>query len=92
MYSEKATNFCEISTIDLSYVVTVKCTVVISQNFVAFSEYMNFNNRDVGSACWGELSFVKRHRYQSFDLYLVILLHFQGEKRAQLSPVPLVLH
>ena len=28
---------------DLSYVVTVKSTVEISQNFVAFSEYMNFN-------------------------------------------------
>ena len=43
MYSEKATNFCEISTVDLSYVVTVKSTVEISQNFVAFSEYMNLN-------------------------------------------------
>ena len=43
IYSEKATNFCEISTVDLSYVVTVKSTVEISQNFVAFSEYMNFN-------------------------------------------------
>ena len=42
IYSEKATKFCEISTVDLSYVVTVKCTVEISQNFVAFSEYMNF--------------------------------------------------
>ena len=42
IYSEKATNFCEISTVDLSYVVTVKSTVEISQNFVAFSEYMNF--------------------------------------------------
>jgi hypothetical protein len=42
MYSEKATNICEISTVDLSYVVTVKSTVKISQNFVAFSEYMNF--------------------------------------------------
>ena len=27
---------------DLSYVVMVKSTVEISQNFVAFSEYMNF--------------------------------------------------
>ena len=27
----------------MSYVVTVKSTVKISQNFVAFSEYMNFN-------------------------------------------------
>ena len=39
---EKATNFCEISIVDLSYVVTVKSTVEILQNFVAFSEYMNF--------------------------------------------------
>ena len=43
IYSEKATKFCEISTVDLSYVVPVKSTVEISQNFVAFSEYMNFN-------------------------------------------------
>ena len=37
---EKATKFCEIFTLLLSYVVRVK--VKISQNFVAFSEYMNF--------------------------------------------------
>ena len=30
IYSEKATNFCEISPVDLSYVVTVKSTVEIS--------------------------------------------------------------
>ena len=42
IYSEKATKFCEISTVDLSYVVMVKSTVEILQNFVAFSEYMNF--------------------------------------------------
>ena len=44
IYSEKAKIFCEISTVDLSYaqLVTVKFTVEISQNFVAFSEYMNF--------------------------------------------------
>ena len=39
IYSEKATKFCEISTVD---VVPVKSTVEISQNFIAFSEYMNF--------------------------------------------------
>ena len=43
IYSEKATKFCEISTLLLSYVVPVKSKVDISQNFVAFSEYMNFN-------------------------------------------------
>ena len=42
MYSEKATIFCKISTLDLSFVVTVKSTVEILQIFVAFSEYMNF--------------------------------------------------
>ena len=42
IYSEKATKFYEISTLLLSYVVPVKSKVEISQNFVAFSEYMNF--------------------------------------------------
>ena len=47
--SEKATNVGEISTVDLSYVVTVKSMVEISQKFVAFSDYMNFisKKRDV---------------------------------------------
>ena len=44
IYSGKATKFCEISTLLLSYVVLVKIKVEISQNFVAFSEYMNFND------------------------------------------------
>ena len=48
IYSEKATNFCEISTVDLSYIVMVKYTVEISQNFVAFSEYMNFSSAHGG--------------------------------------------
>ena len=42
IYSEKATTFCEISTLLLSYVVSVKSMVEISQNVVAFSEFMNF--------------------------------------------------
>ena len=45
IYSEKATNFCEISNVDLSYIVTVKFTMEIPQNFVAFSEYMNFKRQ-----------------------------------------------
>ena len=44
IYSEKATKFCEISNVDLSYVVPVQSKVEISQNFVAFSEYMIFIN------------------------------------------------
>ena len=42
IYFEEATKFCETSTLLLSYVVPVKNKVEISQNFVAFSEYMNF--------------------------------------------------
>ena len=42
IYSEKATKFFEISTLFLTTVHTVKIKMEISQNFVAFSEYMNF--------------------------------------------------
>ena len=45
-YSEKATYFCKISTIGLPYLVLVKSRVEISQNFVAFSEYMNFTSTE----------------------------------------------
>ena len=52
IYSEKATKFFEISTVDLSYVVTVKSAMDISQNFVAFSEYMNFNILQMHNSQW----------------------------------------
>ena len=42
-YSVKATNFCKLSTVNLSYVVTVTSTIEISQNVLAFLEHMNFN-------------------------------------------------
>ena len=42
IYSEKATKFCEIFTLLLIAVHTVKSKVKILQNFVAFQEYMNF--------------------------------------------------
>ena len=42
IYSEKASRFCEIFTLLLTAVHTVKSKGKISQNFVAFSEYMNF--------------------------------------------------
>ena len=43
IYSEKATNFFEISTLLLTGTTKDKSEVKISQNFVAFSEYMNFH-------------------------------------------------
>ena len=45
MYSEKATKFCEIFTLLLTVCTVVKSKVKISQNFVAFSECMNFNKQ-----------------------------------------------
>ena len=42
IYSKKATKFCKISMVDLSYVMPVKSTVEILQNFVTFSEYLKF--------------------------------------------------
>ena len=47
VYSEKATKFCELSTL-LSTVHTGKIKVGILQNFVAFSEYMNFTVNYLG--------------------------------------------
>ena len=46
IYSEKAKKFCEISTLLLSLCTVDKSKVEISQNFVAFSEYMNFNKKN----------------------------------------------
>ena len=42
IYSEKATKFCEILPLLLTVCTIVKSKGKISQNFVAFSEYMNF--------------------------------------------------
>ena len=47
-YFEKTTKFSEIFTLLFSYVVPIKTKVKILQNFVAFSEYMNFTDIDVG--------------------------------------------
>ena len=52
IYSEKAKKICEIFTLILSYVVPVKSKVKISQNVVAFSEYMNFKKEaDLNLTC-----------------------------------------
>ena len=52
IYSEKATKFCEISSVDLSQVGPFKSMVEILQNFVALSEYMNFTLYRLHSFRW----------------------------------------
>ena len=68
MYSEKATKFCEISTLHLSYVVPVKSKAEILQNFVAFSEYMNF------SRVWSQVKIFKHFTFEIIGFYVDILL------------------
>ena len=46
IYFEKATKFCEIFTLLLTGTTYEKSKVEVSQNFVAFSEYMKFNKVD----------------------------------------------
>ena len=45
IYSEKATKLCEIFPLLLTVCTVVKSKGKISQNFVAFSEYMNFESK-----------------------------------------------
>ena len=47
IYSEKATNFCKISTVHLTYIETVTSMVDILQNFVALSEFINFKKQHI---------------------------------------------
>ena len=49
IYSEKATKFCEIFTLLFTGTTQDKSKVKISQNFVTFLEYMNFNSK-IGEA------------------------------------------
>ena len=75
IYSEKATKFCEIFSLLLSYVVPVESKVKISQNFVAFSEYMNFTWQIV----WKKIvirTFSLRVHYFFPSFSLDISIHF----------------
>ena len=59
IYSEKVTKFCEIFPLLFTTVHTVKSKRKISQNFVAFSEYMNFKTLN----CLFTKSFFKTSTY-----------------------------
>ena len=67
IYSEKATKFCEIFTLLLTTVHTVKCKVNVLQNFVAISDYANFT-----MVCYIILSFVLRYIYWPSTQSLIV--------------------
>ena len=69
IYSEKAKQFCEIFTLLLSYLVPVKSKVEISQNCLAFSEYMNFNKTV--------------HCYSYMMAVFTVIFHLPGTALAQ---------
>ena len=73
IYSEKAKMFCEISTIDLYYVVAVKSTVDILQTCVAFSEYMNFINsiKIIDLYFWSQWLFLTRIWLLQSSIYVI---------------------
>ena len=58
IYSEKATKFCKIFTLLLSDVVPVKRKVKISQNFVTFLEYLNFNAGSIKHLIFGRTRWI----------------------------------
>ena len=51
----------------LSHVVPIKSKVKISQNFVAFSEYMNFNRKNLAFKLWN---------ISTFAVFVTLTLHF----------------
>ena len=69
IYSEKATKFCDISTALLSYVVPVKSKMEILQNFVAFSEYMNFK---ILTAVWKKAPYFLFLRVSQKTIILIL--------------------
>ena len=67
IYSEKTTEFCEISTVYLTVTTQDKSTVEISQKFVAFSEYMNLKK---GPFCTFQTTLSTLPRFSSIRFYL----------------------
>ena len=73
IYFEKATKFCEIFTLLLSYVVLIKSKVIILQNFAAYSEYINFTHppspdfQTFSTALQGKLIYIKARHSKNVD-------------------------
>ena len=73
IHSEKAKKFCKIFPLLLTTVHTVKSKGKISQNFVAFSEYMNFIVNILQCICLKDESKIKPDFY---NLDCMLLIHF----------------
>ena len=98
IHSEKATKFCEINTVDLFYVGTVKSTVEILQTFVTFSEFMNFewmkssSNSFTLKGSWSWMILIKNLSYKkSFYTWFWCTYHLCCSKysgcRIEVAPI-----
>ena len=76
IYSEKATKFCEIFNLILSYVVPVKSKVKILQNFVAFSENINFTSLNPISTRGADYAHQTKILAPTPDFWTVIMIDF----------------
>ena len=83
IYSEKATKFCKIFTLLLTTVHTVKSKVKISQNFVAFSEYMNFTDHLLQKPCTGAILLTCHYllKVRKLRIAIYVILNSPKNKR-----------
>ena len=88
MYSEKATKFWKIFTLLLTGTIEDNSKVKISQNFLAFSEYLNFNNLiinwkhlyTVHSDIW-VIGVIFYHRFYIYvNMYVTSSYRIKGKK------------
>ena len=77
IYFDKATKACKISTLLLSVCSADKNKVEIQQNFVAFSEYMNFTSLSKESKGYSHLS-NKPCTNQKSSLHVYLLISLQN--------------
>ena len=79
IYSEQATKFCEIFTLLLTTVHTVKSKVKTLQNFVTFSEYMNFTFSISEKKNWIWKSINTKISFGKFEFWLNMELIFTNQ-------------
>ena len=77
VFHDKVDIFCKISTVDLTGTTQDKSTVEISQYFVAFAEYVNFNQITVYQL--GHLTYIQP--FETFfdpQTYCLLIVEFDG--------------
>ena len=77
IYSEKAKKFSDISTLLLTACTVVKSKLEISQNFVAFSEYINLKGGVISEGKYFQFYPSSKNQTSQSKLYLIFLFRFK---------------